>query len=200
RRFGVLADDYLAIATLTRRWPNGNEITYTRRALIPKRLTDPSDREAEARQQRPGTAKTRHIVADPWDMAEKQARTRVMRMAFNDCLGGVSATPQASTDQVQVDHETGEIIEGEAVVAENGADWSRLWVAASERGMDKDAVHTHFNAGPEDGDLKAYAIQRAEKDGLPLQQIVEDMADELALPQEEEAVPVEAAECPSPPG
>ena len=48
RRFRIAPDDYFAIATMTRRWPGGNEITFTRRAFIPKRLTEPSDREAQA--------------------------------------------------------------------------------------------------------------------------------------------------------
>lgn len=186
RRFKVDANDYFAIATLTRRWPGGNEVTFTRRALIPKRLTEPSDREATAVRERPGKAKTRPLVADPWDMAEKQARVRVMRMGFNDCLAGMAAAP-VSTQEVAVDTETGEVIEGEAIPAGNGADWSRLWVVASERGMEKAAVHEHFGAGPDDGDLKAYAEQRAEKDGLPLQQIVQDMADEFELAGHETA-------------
>ncbi len=190
RLFRVSTDDYFAIATMTRRWPGGNEVTFTRRALIPKRLTEPSANEARAVQERPGTAKTRPLVADPWDMAEKQARVRVMRMGFNDCLAGQSAMPATGAQEVEVDTKTGEIIEGEAVPAENGADWSRLWVAASERGMDKASVHAHFNAGPEDGDLKAYAIDRAEKDDLPLQQVVEDMADEVGgLGQDEPPPP-----------
>lgn len=78
-----------------------------------------------------------------------------------------------------MDTESGEIIEGEPIPAGNGADWSRLWVVASEQELDKAAVHAYFGAGPEDGDLKAYAEQRAKDEGLPLQQIVEDMADEL---------------------
>ena len=192
RRFKVSADDYFAIATLTRRWPGGNEVTFTRRALIPKRLAAASGKEATAVRERPGTAKTRPIVADPWDMAEKQARVRVMRMGFNDCLAGLAAAP-ASAQEVAVDAETGEVIEGEAIPAGNGADWSRLWVVASERGMEKSDVHDRFGAGPDDGDLKAYAEQRADKEGLPLQQIVQDMADELQHRANDPGAATEAA-------
>lgn len=176
--YRIDAGDYFAVAVLIRRWPNGNEITLTRRALIPARLTAPSSNEARGIEERPGTAKTRPLVADPWDMAEKQARVRVMRMSFNDVLGGVA--PAASPEEPQVDRETGEIIEGEAVApTSNGLDWSRLWVIASEAGMDHAAVHQFFNVPPHNGALRDLVYARAGAAKTPPVQIVSDMADEL---------------------
>ena len=158
KQFRIPEADYFVIGTATRRYPGGNEVTLTRRALVRASETTGSGH--------------RPIEIEPWEMAEKRARVRVLRSLFNDCMERVGL-PQP------VDTETGEIIEGETVPAENGADWSRLWAVAGEQELAQAAVHAYFGAGPEDGHLKAYAEQRAEQEGLPLQQIVEDMADEL---------------------
>ena len=111
-------------------------------------------------------------------MAEKQARTRVMRMAFNDVLGGVA--PASSPEEPAVDKETGEVIEGEAVVSPaNGLDWSRLWVVASDAGMDRKGVHDFFQVPDVDGALKDLAYARAVKEKKAPVQVVADLADEL---------------------
>lgn len=180
--FGVQPTDYFAIATLVRRWPDGTEITFTRRALIPKRLTQPSQDETNAQAR---NKKARHIVEDPWDMVEKQARARVMRMAFNDCLQR-AGDELPSLEEAQVDQETGEIIEAEIAPppANDTVDWSRLWASAFDRGMDRPAVHRYFDVSPDEGALRTYALARAAADGKSVDQIVQDMADEIQLPHE----------------
>ena len=180
--YRVAAGDYFAVAILRRRWPNGNEITLTRRALIPVRLTAPSANEAKAMNERPGLATARPLISEPWDMAEKRARVRVMRMAFNDVLGGIA--PAATVEEVQADPETGEIIEGEALTptsppTSNGLDWSRLWAIANEAGMDRAAVHNFFKVPDRDGALRDAAYARAGAKKQPPIQIVADMADAL---------------------
>jgi len=202
-QFKVAPDDYFAVATIIRRWPvkgvkpkDWPITTFTRRAILTRRQAQASEAETDARGR---GAKARHVVEDPWDMALKQATVRALRMGFNDCLQ--KATPEG-LPPVEPESE-GDVIEAQATVI-NGTDWSRLWVLASERGMDKAAVHAYFGAGPEDGDLKAYAEQRAETQGLPLQQVVEDMADELQhrtndpTPEEREAEEAQQPELPEP--
>jgi hypothetical protein len=157
--FRIPPADYFAIGTATRRYPGGNEVTLTRRALVKASETVGSGH--------------RPVEIEPWEMAEKRARVRVLRSLFNDCMGRVGLPSPA------VDVETGEVIEAETVQPENGTDWSRLWVVAGEQGLEKAAVHAYFDAAPADGDLKAYAEKRAKDGSVPLQQIVEDMADEL---------------------
>ena len=164
KQFRVHESHYFAIATATRRYPGGNEVSLTRRAQV-------QAKEAE------GGQGFRPIEIEPWEMAEKRARVRVLRSLFNDCLARVGVpTPP-------VDAETGEILEAEVVQA-NGTDWSRLWAVASERGMEKGDVHEHFGVPADDGALKDYAQARASEEGKSLQQVVEDMADEIELPQE----------------
>ena len=158
KQFRIPEADYFVIGTATRRYPGGNEVTLTRRALVRASETTGSGH--------------RPIEIEPWEMAEKRARVRVLRSLFNDCMERVGLPPA-------VDRETGEIVEGEAIPAENGADWSRLWVVAREQDLDKAAVHDYFHCGPDDGELKGYAEQRAAGERFPLQQVVEDMADEL---------------------
>ncbi|TEU01983.1 MAG: hypothetical protein E3J29_00195 [Dehalococcoidia bacterium] len=177
-QFKVAREDYFAVATIIRRWPvkglkpkDWPTTTFTRRAILTRRQAQVTDAEVAARGR---GAKARHVVEDPWDMALKQAAVRALRMGFNDCLQ--KATPEG-LPAVEPEAE-GDVLEAQATVV-NGADWGRLWVVASEQGLQRSSVHAYFGAGPEDGDLKAYAEQRAEKEGLPLQQIVEDMADEL---------------------
>ena len=187
-QFSVPREEYYAVAAVIRRWPvkglkpkDWPTTTFTRRAILTRRQAQASEDEVAARGR---GAKARHVVEDPWDMALKQATVRALRMGFNDCLQ--KATPEG-LPAVEPEAE-GDILEAQATVL-NGADWSRLWVAATERGWEKPQVHTYFGAGSEDGDLKAYAEQRAETKGLSLQQVVQDMADELQLPQEAEAEP-----------
>ena len=123
------------------------------------------------------------IEIEPWEMAGKRARVRVLRSLFNDCMAKVGVpTPS-------VDTETGEVLEGEVVQA-NGTGWSRLWITAPERNMEKADVHEHFGVPADDGALKDYAAARAKEEGKPLQQVVEDMSDEVGgLGQDEPAPP-----------
>lgn len=200
-RFSVAADDYFAIATVTRKYRNGNQVTYTRRAKITKRAAEPTASEQTARD-KGGVG--RHIVEDPWDMAEKRARVRALRGAFNDCMLSVAGDEApASIDEAQIDRETGEVIGGEAVTQEGpDVDWSRLWASAHEQGMDKPAVHAFFKVPPYDGALKDYAEVRSKWGEQPLAQVVQDMADEIQLPYEsqDEEQAGEATEPESEPG
>lgn len=177
-QFAVPREEYFAVATVIRRWPvkgikpkDWPTTTFTRRAILTRQQTQTTEAEQAAHGR---GAKARHVVEDPWDMALKQATVRALRMGFNDCLQ--KATPDG-LPPVEPEAE-GDVLEARATVV-NGADWSRLWIVAGEQELDKAAVHAYFDGGPEDGDLKAYAEQRASEEGVPLQQIIEDMADEL---------------------
>ena len=177
-QFNVPREEYYAVATVVRRWPvkglkpkDWPTTTFTRRAILTRRQAQASEDEVKAQGR---GAKARHVVEDPWDMALKQATVRALRMGFNDCLQ--KATPEG-LPPVEPEAE-GDVLEAQATVI-NGADWSRLWVVASEQDLDKAAVHAFFGVGSEDGDLKTYAGLRAENEGESLQQIVQNMADEL---------------------
>lgn len=178
--FRVDSADYLAIAWCVRKWPQGNTVRFTRRAIVTQRESTKTSAESGS-QARGG--KARHIVEDPWDMALKRARVRALRLGFGDCLTRDAGEFEAEIERVNI--ETGEIIEGTAVTAgEPEVDWSRLWVTAHEQRMDKAAVHEHFGLPAQDGALKDFALAEAEGRGVPLQQVIEDMADALQLPHE----------------
>ena len=170
KQFRVNESNYFAIATATRRYPGGNEVSLTRRAQVQAKEVE-------------GGQGYKPIEIEPWEMAEKRARVRVLRSLFNDCMAKVGVSTPS------VDTATGEILEGEAVQV-NGVDWSRLWVTASERGMEKADVHEHFGVPADDGALKDYATARAKEERKSLQQVVQDMADEVGgLGQDEPAPP-----------
>jgi len=208
-QFRVSEDDYFAVATVVRRWPNGSEVEFERRAIVAKAEATPSARELEG-WKAPVRRKARHIVEDPWDMAEKRAQTRVLRMAFNDCLikaGGELPTLEETT----VDRETGEIIESSAVAVPEGpppapeVDWSRLWAIAHEFDLDRPAVHAFFKVPPNEGALKDYAEIRERWQEKTLAQVVQDMADELdfslrGTAAEEAPAPLPEDEPPAAPG
>ena len=177
-QFNVPREEYYAVATVVRRWPvkglkpkDWPTTTFTRRAILTRRQAQASEDEVKAQGR---GAKARHVVEDPWDMALKQATVRALRMGFNDCL---QKATREGLPAVEPEAE-GDVLEAQATVI-NGADWSRLWVVASEQDLDKAAVHAFFGVGSEDGDLKTYAGLRAENEGESLQQIVQNMADEL---------------------
>src|SRR3990170_2967145 len=119
-RFGVPKEDYFAIAAVTRRWPQGGEVIFSRRAIITRRLTQPSENERQAMAR---GAKVRHIVEDPWDMAEKQARVRALRMGFADCLRKAGGD-LPSLEETEAAGDPGEVpadaavIDGQAVVVD----------------------------------------------------------------------------------
>jgi len=178
KQFRVAESAYFAIATATRRYPGGNSVSLTRRALV-------QTKEVE------GGQGYKPIEIEPWEMAEKRARVRVLRSLFNDCMAKVGVpTPS-------VDTQTGEVLEGEVVQA-NGTDWSRLWVTASERGMEKADVHEHFGVPADDGALKDYAQARVKQTGKPLQQVVQDMADEVGGLGQDEPAPPDDGQQPEP--
>lgn len=83
RELRLQEGDWMAIATVTRKWQNGETLTTTRRGLV---------RVAETK----GTGH-RPIEKEPWEMAEKRARVRALRTAFRDVLEVV--TPRFGDDR-----------------------------------------------------------------------------------------------------
>ncbi len=203
----VPAEDYLAFAEITRKaTPAAEPQTFRRHAIVPKRMTLPTQKERELLERKPN-AKVRHIVEDPWDMAMKQATVRVLKMAFNDLLlkldlGSVRVGPAGTAEEVPPEQlangadapaiqppDAGQTIEEastrteapakSAATSENGLDWSRLWAIANEAGMDRPAVHNFFKVPDQEGALRNAAYARAANAKVAPVQIVADMADEL---------------------
>lgn len=207
-QFGVPEEDYFAHAAVTRRYELGHEpVMFQRRAKITKRQAQASEKEAMAQER---GKKGRHVVEDPWDMVEKQARVRVLRMAFPDVLARASGQPEPSTPTqaeaieappvpgAPVADEDGVVIETPAIEVKGGekAAWDRLWAVARDRGLGRDAVHEMFGAGIEDKALKAVAEKRAVLYKVSLEQAVQDMADILENAAVSPAVEAEPAEEP----
>ena len=181
--FGVSTDDYFAVAAVTRRWGPGSEVIFTRRAIIARRLTLPTENERAAIAR---GSKVRHVVEDPWDMVEKQARVRALRMGFADVLrkAGGELPSIEEAEAVAAASEPG-VIEGEARIVEadapnaDKADWGRLWATARDLGMLQPEVHAIFGAPKDESALAEWARGQAKSRGISLQQQVEDMADML---------------------
>lgn len=188
-QFGVPGEDYFAVAAVMRRYAVGNEpVVFQRRAKITKAQATATSNEAAAQAQ---GRKGRHVVEDPWDMVEKQARVRALRMGFPDVLARAGGQPEPSTPS-QAEAIEAPVVTPGAVVVEQASDrieeppvngtktaWQRLWAVARDRDLTGEQVHEIFSVGTEEGALREYAEKRAELMAISVEQAVQDMADIL---------------------
>lgn len=98
------AGDFLAIAEVHRKYPNGELLPVIRRGRVTAAESKGLSMKQESRGHTP-------VEKEPYEMAETRARRRALRTAFRDVL-----TAQGLSRFV--DEETGEVLEGTAVRVE----------------------------------------------------------------------------------